>query len=126
MILLRFILFFYYSFIILMGWMSGIPFILWLVFTIFDFGNIDQIFAILAAIGIGLNFIKSRNNPAVIILSFVLMLSPLISRMVQVPIEAFDYLAFQIPLGIYIITHLTLSILQISRNKNPQDKFSGI
>ncbi|SMC63726.1 hypothetical protein [Moheibacter sediminis] len=109
---LRYILFFSYSFIILIGWMSGVPFILWLVFTIFDFGNIDQIFAILAAIGTSLNFIKSKNNPAVILLSFAFMLSPLISRMIQVPIEAFDYLAFQMPLGIYIVTHLILFIIK--------------
>ncbi len=123
MIVLRLLLLLSYSLIILMGWMSGIPFILWLVFTIFDFGNIDQIFAILAAIGVGLNFIKSKNNPAVILLSFALMLSPLISRMIQIPLEGFNYLAFQIPLGIYIITHLTILILKINRNKNPQDKF---
>lgn len=123
---LRCILLFSYSFIILMGWIIGFPLILWIVVTIFDFGNIDQIFAILASIGISLNFIKSRNNPLVILLSFVFMLSPIISRIIQVPIEAFDYLSFQIPLGIYTITHLILLLLQINQNKNPQDKFSGI
>jgi hypothetical protein len=33
------------------------------------------------------------------------MLSPIISRLVQVPIKIFDYLAFQIPLTIFIITY---------------------
>ena len=76
-----------YLFIILAGEMIGIPFILWLIFTIFDFGNIDQIFAICGIIGISLNFTKWKNNIGITILSFFLMLSPLISRMVQVPIQ---------------------------------------
>ena len=32
--------------------MIGLPFILWLIFTTFDFGNIDQFFAILGVTGI--------------------------------------------------------------------------
>ena len=36
--------------------MIGLPFILWLIFTTFDFGNIDQFFAILGVTGIILNF----------------------------------------------------------------------
>ena len=51
-----------YLIIILAGEMIGIPFVLWLVFTIFDFGNIDQIFAILGIIGVVLNFSKWKNK----------------------------------------------------------------
>lgn len=101
----------FYSLIILSGWTSGIPFILWLIFTVFDFGNIDQIFAICGLLGIILNLTKWRNDILVTILSFLLMLSPIISRLVQVPIEMFNYLAFQIPLTIFIITYLTYIII---------------
>lgn len=100
-----------YLLIILAGWMSGIPFILWLIFTVFDFGNIDQLFAIFGLVGIILNLTKWRTNIIVTILSFSLMLSPIISRILQVPIEMFNYLAFQIPLTIFILTYLTYIII---------------
>jgi hypothetical protein len=100
-----------YLLIILMG----IPFIFWLLFTIFDFGNIDQIFAILGMLGIVLNVIQWRNNVVITILSFLMMLSPLVSRMVQVPVEKFDYLLFQIPFFVFIICYLIFIILNSKR-----------
>jgi hypothetical protein len=106
-----------YLIIILAGEMIGLPFILWLVFTIFDFGNIDQIFAIFGIIGIVLNLSKWKNKILVTILSFILMLSPLISRLLQVEMEKFGYLAFQIPLTIFIVTYLIFIIINIKEKK---------
>lgn len=100
-----------YMSIILTGQMIGIPLILWLVFSIFDFGNVDQLFAIFGFIGIILNLSKLKNNIVVAILSFLLMLSPIVSRLVQVPIEMFDYLGFQIPVIIFILTYLTYIVI---------------
>jgi hypothetical protein len=102
-----------YMLIILAGQMIGLPFILWLIFTTLDFGNIDQLFAIFGLVGIILNLTKWRTNIIATILSFTLMLSPIISRLVQVPIEMFNYLAFQIPLTTFIITYLTYIIINI-------------
>lgn len=76
--------------------MVGLPFICWLLFNVFDLGNIDQIFAISAVLGITLNFTKWKNNTGITILSFFLMLSPIISRIIQAPIKMFDYLSFEI------------------------------
>ena len=95
-----------YMSIILTGQMIGLPFILWLIFSIFDFGNIDQLFAIFGLAGIILNLSKLKANIFVVVLSFLLMLAPIVSRLVQVPIEMFNYLAFQIPLIIFILTYL--------------------
>lgn len=103
--------------IFLTGQMIGVPFILWLVFTIFDFGNFDQIFAVLGITGVILNFTKWRNKIPVTIISFILMLSPIISRMIQVPIEMFNYLAFQIPLAVFFISYLVFIIINI-KHKN--------
>jgi|SRR5690554_1508369 len=100
-----------YMLIILAGQMIGLPFIVWLIFTTFDFGNIDQLFAIFGLVGIILNLTKWRTNIIATILSFLLMLSPIIGRLVQVPLEKFDYLAFQIPLAIFIVTYLTYIII---------------
>lgn len=102
-----------YLVIILTGEMIGLPFILWLVFTIFDFGNIDQIFAILGITGVVLNFSKWKNRILITIISFILMLLPLLSRLLRVGIEKFDYLAFQIPLTIFIISYLIFIIINI-------------
>lgn len=110
-----------YLIIILAGEMIGIPFILWLIFTIFDFGNIDQIFAILGIIGVVLNFSKWKNKILITIISFILMLSPLLSRLLQVGIEKFDYLAFQIPLTIFIVTYIIFIIINIKEIKTLSD-----
>ena len=116
-----------YLIIILAGEMIGIPFVLWLVFTIFDFGNIDQIFAILGITGVILNFSKWKNKILITIVSFILMLSPLLSRLLQIGIEKFDYLAFQIPLTIFIVTYLLFIIINIKEKLLPttvSSKFS--
>ncbi len=97
--------------------MIGLPFICWLIFTAFDFGNIDQLFAIFGMIGVGINLTKWKNNKLLTIVSFVLMLSPLISRLVQVPIEMFDYLAFEIPLTIFIVTYLIFIVMNMLQRK---------
>ena len=106
-----------YLVIILVGEMIGLPFILWLIFTIFDFGNINQIFALIGIIGVGLNLTKWRNKILITIISFILMLSPLISRLSQVEIEKFNYLAFQIPFVIFIVTYLIFIFINIKQEK---------
>ena len=99
--------------------MIGLPFICWLMFTCFDFGNIDQSFAIFGVMGIVINLTEWKNNILLTIVSFILMLSPIISRFIQVPMEMFDYLAFQIPLTIFIVTYLTFIIINIIHRKTP-------
>ncbi|MGX9987483.1 hypothetical protein [Soonwooa purpurea] len=103
--------------IIIAGDMIAFPLIFWLLISAFYIGSIDQIFAILALIGIILNFTKWKNKVPITILSFLFMLSPIISRMVQVPIELFDYLSFEIPLVIFVITYLTF-IITNAKQKN--------
>lgn len=107
-----------YLSIILLGQIIGLPFICWLIFTSFDFGNFDQLFAIFGIIGIVINLTKWRDNIPSTIISFLLMLSPIISRLVQVPIDKFNYLAFQIPLSIFIVMYLTFIIVNILNKKN--------
>lgn len=99
-----------YSLIILTGQMIGIPFLLWLVWTSFEFGNSDQIFAVFGLIGLLLIFTKYYKQRIIKILSFVLMLTPIVRRLTEVPLEKFNFLAFQIPLIIFILTYLILII----------------
>jgi len=97
-----------YSLIILMGEMIGLPFLFWLIWTSFEFGNSDQIFAILGLIGFILVFTKLYRQWIIKILIFVLMITPVVRRLTEVPFEKFNYLAFQIPLLIFITTSLIL------------------
>ncbi|MFI1770275.1 hypothetical protein [Thalassobellus citreus] len=98
-----------YSLIILTGQMIGIPFIVWLFWTSFEFGNSNQIFAFLGLIGLILMFTKYYKNRIFKAFIFVLMLVPIVRRLTEVPIENFNYLAFQIPLLIFIMTCLILT-----------------
>ena len=91
-----------------MGQMIGIPFILWLFWTSFEFGNTDQIYALIGLIGLISVFTKYYKNRVSRVLIFGLMLTPIIRRLTEIPLEKFNYLAFQIPLMIFIITFLVL------------------
>lgn len=99
-----------YALIILMGSMIGIPFLMWLFCTSFDFGNIDQPFAIIGLIGFILNFTKYINARNVRVLSFLLMLTPIIRRLTAIDINKFNYVAFTIPLLIFTVSYLIFII----------------
>jgi hypothetical protein len=91
-----------------MGQMIGIPLIIWLFWTSFEFGNKDQIFAIIGLIGLISVFTKYYKNRVLRVLIFGLMLTPIVRRLTEISIEKFNYLAFQIPLLIFIISFLVL------------------
>ena len=100
-----------YLLIILMGQIIGLPFFFWLITTLFDFGNIDQLFAFLAAIGLAITFInrnKTRTLKILLmdIISFLLLASPLVRRMTAIPIEKFNYLAFIIPIILFVLFYI--------------------
>ena len=91
-----------------MGQMIGIPFIIWLFWTSFEFGNKDQMFAVIGVIGLISVFTKYYKNRFLRVLIFGLMLTPIIRRLTEIPIEKFNYLTFIIPLLIFITTFLVL------------------
>lgn len=97
-----------YSLIILMGQMIGLPFLFWLIWTSFEFGNSDQIFAVFGLIGFIMMFTKLYKQRILKVLIFILMLTPIIRRLTEVPFEKFNYLTFQIPFLIFITTSLIL------------------
>ncbi|MNK31408.1 hypothetical protein D3C87_498440 [compost metagenome] len=119
---LRYASLFFYSFIILMGWMSPIPLIIWLIFTIFDFGNSDNIFAILGIIGLFMQLVKP--NPKTLkkeivfyLISFVFLISPVIKRILAISIENYNYLGFIIPLSLFIILYKIAIIIRIKKHQ---------
>ena len=60
-----------------MGQMIGVPFIGWLFWTSFEFGNRDQIFAIIGLVGLITIFTKYYKNRILRVLIFGLMLTSL-------------------------------------------------
>jgi hypothetical protein len=109
-----------YLLIILMGSVIGLPFFIWLIFTLFDFGNIDQLFAFLGVIGLVISFVtfNSTRTFKILLLDIIglmLLASPIIRRMTAIPIEKFNYLAFIIPttiFGLFYIFSLYFSVRQ--------------
>lgn len=110
-----------YSFIMLIGQMIPIPFILWLSFTVFDFGNIDQLFAFSGLVGTILNLVKSKYEILFSSLSVALMITAVASRLIYVSAEALNYPTFTIPFFTFIITQALLIILRI-RTKTLKQK----
>jgi hypothetical protein len=107
-----------YLLIILMGDMIGLPVFLWLLFTLFDFGNTDQLFAFLAVMGVAIIFIKLSSAQTIRtvlldVLCFILMASPVVRRLMEVPIEKFMYLAFIIPAIIFVLLYFISICLSI-------------
>lgn len=109
-----------YLLIILMGQIIGLPFFSWLLFTLFDFGDIHQLFAFLAVIGLTITFINRNKTRTLTILlrdlvCFILLASPLARRMTAIPIEKFNYFAFIIPTFIFVLFYsvsIYFSIIQ--------------
>jgi hypothetical protein len=114
-----------YLLIILMGEMIGLPFFVWLLFTLFDFGNVDQIFALFGVIGLTIcfatfNSVRTLKVLVLDVICFMLLASPLIRRMTAIPIEKFNYLAFIIPttiFGLFYIFSLYFSVRQYFSNQ---------
>jgi hypothetical protein len=99
-----------YLLIILMGQMIGLPFFFWLLFTLFDFGNIDQLFAFLGVLGLTITCktLSSTRTSRVLLLdiiSFMLLASPIVRRLTVVPIKLFNYAAFIIPTIIFCLSY---------------------
>jgi hypothetical protein len=107
-----------YLLIILMGSMIGLPFFLWLLFNVFNFGDLAQLFAILAVAGITVSIIycTSQRTLKTILLDivcFLLLASPFIWRMSAVPVRKFNYLAFIVPAGLFVFFYFFSIFLSI-------------
>lgn len=117
-----------YFLIILAGEMIGLPFFLWLIFTLFDFGNTEQFFALLAVLGLIIVFIKMGSvrtvkNISLDIICLLLLSTQLARRLLIVPLEKFNYLAFIIPVTIFLLFYFVsiyFSMKNISSFKKHQ------
>ena len=109
-----------YLLIMFSGEMISLPFGFWLAFNIFQFGELEQLFAFIGVLGIVLNIIRLKRNLFISITGFVFMLIPLFSRFYVVSYSKFNYLSFQIPFILFVLTYLVsmvLSVLLINKNE---------
>jgi hypothetical protein len=114
-----------YLLIILTGQMIGLPFFSWLLFTLFDFGNKDQLFAFLGVLGLTISFVtfNSTRTAKVLlsdIISLVLLASPILRRITDAPIALFNYWGFIIPATIFALSYIVsicFSVKQYLRTK---------
>lgn len=100
-----------------MGMMVPVPFILWLIGNIIQFGNIEQLFAIIGIIGIALNFMSWKKDILKSIISFIMMILPIANRLLQLPLENFNYGGFIIPFIIFLTSYSLLIILKFIKLK---------
>jgi len=94
-----------------MGDTIGLPFFMWLLFTLLAFGSADQLFAFFGVAGLILNFVilNSKKTLQIImqdVLGFMLLASPLIRRLTEVPIDKFNYPAFIIPTAMFVLFYI--------------------
>jgi hypothetical protein len=108
-----------YLLIMLSGQMISLPFGFWLAFNIFQFGELEQLFAFIGVVGIVLNMIRLKRNLFISIIGFVFMLIPLFSRFYEMSFSKFNYLSFQIPFTLFVLTYLvSMVLLVLLINKN--------
>lgn len=102
-----------YFLIILRGDMIGIPFIFWILFSLSEFGEVTQIFALSAVLGIIFFTLKLSNYKPKIkllfrLLAVIMMLSPILWKLAYLPLSLFNYSNFITPALIFIAISLAI------------------
>ncbi len=107
-----------YVFIFLKGDMIALPFICYLLFSLFDIGTIAQLYSFFALAGLIIILTQTQINKQTFIckiLALGLLVLPLIGRLTSVPIELFNYSAFILP-SIIFITCQIFSLVLLYKN----------
>jgi len=99
-----------YLCIILKGQIIGLPFFIWLPISLFNFWNLDQLFSLLAVLAFVIILLSRKdeatsNRRMLDLVCFLLLASPIIGRLVAVPIEMFNYLEFIIPTTLFFLLY---------------------
>lgn len=92
--------------------MIAMPFVAFLFTALLSFGDIGQLFALLATVGLVISYVKrdSKKTGTILLLdivSFFLLASPVAWRLLAVPVHLFNYLAFIIPATIFVLFYIT-------------------
>jgi len=90
--------------------MIGLPFFIWLPFSLLNFWNLDQLFSLLAIIAFVIILLNRKDEQTtkrlmLELVCFLLLASPIIGRLVAVPLEMFNYLAFIVPTTLFFLLY---------------------
>jgi len=115
----------FYLLIMLKGQMIAMPLFTWLLFTLFDFGNPGQFFALSGIAGLGWAYVlRNRDRTAGILMLDVvccgLLAAPLAWRMMEAPFEQFKYGAFIIPAVSFIILYTAAMVTGYRQHRRMQ------
>lgn len=112
-----------YFCIVVNGDMAGIPFILFLIFSLIDLGTMTEIGAFLGVGGLVLLFlIRNNKNPVKILVgemaAFLLLIAPILIRIKSLPANLFVYTGFLLPLFLFLLFYgLTLLVSLLALRK---------
>jgi hypothetical protein len=117
-----------YFCIVVNGDMAGIPFILFLFYSLFDLGTIAEIGGVIGIAGLVILFIfRNNKNPIRIFMvemfAFVFLLVPILVRIKSLPLELFEYTGFLLPLFLFLAFYgltLLMSLLTLRKTQTAQ------
>lgn len=112
-----------YFCIVVNGDMAGIPFLLFLIFSLIDLGTMTEIGAFLGMGGLVLLFlIRNYTNTIKVlvgeIVAFVLLMAPILIRIKSLPANLFVYTGFLLPLFLFLLFYgLTMLVSLLALRK---------
>lgn len=123
----------FYFLIILQGDMIGIPLVIWLLYSLSQFGKISQLFAIVAIVGsILFTLTHSNYKPTatlfIRLLAICMMLSPILWKLSVLPFHLFNYSSFVTPILLFMAISVFLILSDLatiyrSKDTNTNQKY---
>src|SRR6476620_971356 len=112
-----------YFFIFFKGTYVSFPMILYLLFTVGDFGKAQQVFSAIAFIGLIIHFwhptFKRKTKKLVVNgLVFIFLLAPMVQKLFTLPLERFGYRWFLLPALAFTILYLASLTLLLQQKWN--------
>ena len=102
--------------------MIGIPMVLYLPFALTDWETLAPIFSLMAIGGFALlayvSRTKGRWKVHKELIAFILLSSPIIYRLVSVPLHLFKYSLFVIPFTVFVIMYILSLFISLKEIKN--------
>ena len=117
-----------YFFIFFKGTYVSFPMILYLLFTVGDFGTAQQVFSGIAFVGLIIHFwhpsFKKKTKKLVVnALVFLFLLTPIVQKLFTLPLSRFNYEWFLVPAIAFFLLYLaSLLILLKKINKTPKEE----
>jgi len=102
------------------GEMISLPFIFYLLFSLFDIGTLAQLFSLIACAGLTILIVLTRTKRTKWTIpfetaAFILLIIPIIGRLTSAPIKLFNYWTFILPVVIFITLYILSMLLSTKK-----------